>query len=179
MWLEFGEDAQNLKLGDVIKVDRTSYLVVRISGKYEYVSGTQTTMTQEVVAIPLYTTSSTTTNVIAIPWALPEVTVREAHPQLAFVVENLDPKNGRGAQIALICENADGKWVAESYSPGVRGTADWTEVELVTNHAIPPGTVRCGILAYCTPKSMGKAFFDDLQVMPYEKYEAWYGKVGK
>ena len=83
--------------------------------------------------------------------------------------ENLDPKNGRGAQIALICENADGKWVAESYSPGVRGTADWTEVELVTNHAIPPGTVRCGILAYCTPKSMGKAFFDDLQVMPYEK----------
>ena len=83
--------------------------------------------------------------------------------------EDLDPKSGRGAQIALICENADGKWISESYSPGVRGTADWTEVELVTNHAIPPGTVRCGILAYCTPKSMGKAFFDDLQVMPYEK----------
>ena len=83
--------------------------------------------------------------------------------------ENLDPKNGRGAQIALICEGADGKWIGESYSPGVRGTADWTEVELVTNHAIPAGTVRCGILAYCTPKSMGKACFDDIQIMPYEK----------
>ena len=83
--------------------------------------------------------------------------------------ENLDPKNGRGAQIALICENADGKWNSESYSPGVRGTADWTEVELVTNHAIPPGTVRCGILAYCTPRSMGKACFDDIRVTPHEK----------
>lgn len=83
--------------------------------------------------------------------------------------EDLDPKSGRGAQIALICENADGKWISESYSPGVRGTADWTEVELVTNHAIPAGTVRCGILAYCTPKSMGKACFDDIQIMPYEK----------
>lgn len=107
VWLEFGEDAQNLKLGDVIKVAGTSYLVVRISGKYEYVSGTQTTMTQEVVAIPLYTTSSTTTNAIAIPWALPEVTVREAHPQLAFVVENLDPKKIGRVRIRFAWQEKD------------------------------------------------------------------------
>lgn len=107
VWLEFGEDAQNLKLGDVIKVAGTSYLVVRISGKYEYVSGTKTTMTQEVVAIPLYATSSTTTNVIAIPWALPEVTVREAHPQLAFVVENLDPKKIGRVRIRFAWQEKD------------------------------------------------------------------------
>ena len=107
VWLEFGEDAQNLKLGDVIKVAGTSYLVVRISGQYEYVSGTQTTMTQEVVAIPLYTTSSTTTNAIAIPWALPEVTVREAHPQLAFVVENLDPKKIGRVRIRFAWQEKD------------------------------------------------------------------------
>lgn len=107
VWLEFGEDAQNLKLGDVIKVAGTSYLVVRISGKYEYVSGTQTTMKQEVVAIPLYTTSSTTTNAIAIPWALPEVTVREAHPQLAFVVENLDPKKIGRVRIRFAWQEKD------------------------------------------------------------------------
>ena len=107
VWLEFGEDAQNLKLGDVIKVDRTSYLVVRISGKYEYVSETDTTMKQEVVAIPLYTTSSTTTNAIAIPWALPEVTVREAHPQLAFVAENLDPKKIGRVRIRFAWQEKD------------------------------------------------------------------------
>ena len=83
--------------------------------------------------------------------------------------ENLDPKDGRGAQLCLFCENADGKWAREHYSPGVRGTADWTEVELITNHAIPVGTVRCGILAYCTPHTTGKACFDDIQVVPYEK----------
>lgn len=107
VWLEFGEDAQNLKLGDVIKVAGTSYLVVRISGKYEYVSETETTMKQEVVAIPLYTTSSTTTNAIAIPWALPEVTVREAHPQLAFVVENLDPKKIGRVRIRFAWQEKD------------------------------------------------------------------------
>ena len=112
VWLEFGEDAQNLKLGDVIKVEGTSYLVIKISGKYEYVSETQTTMSQEVVAIPLYTvpsksTSSTTTNVIAIPWALPEVLVREAHPQLAFVVENFDPKKIGRVRIRFAWQEKD------------------------------------------------------------------------
>lgn len=112
VWLEFGENAQNLKLGDVIKVESTSYLVIRITGKYEYVSETQTTMSQEVVAIPLYTvpsnsTSSTTTNAIAIPWALPEVMVREAHPQLAFVVENLDPKKIGRVRIRFAWQEKD------------------------------------------------------------------------
>ena len=99
VWLEFGEDAQNLKLGDVVKVETVSYLVVKIFGKYEYKSESETEMMQEVVAIPLYTVPSTsaTADMIAIPFALKkEVAVREAHPQLAFVTENLDPmKIGR------------------------------------------------------------------------------------
>lgn len=99
VWLEFGEDAQNLKLGDVVKVETVSYLVVKIFGKYEYKSESETEMIQEVVAIPLYTVPSTssTADMIAIPFALKkEVAVREAHPQLAFVAENLDPmKIGR------------------------------------------------------------------------------------
>ena len=112
VWLEFGEDTQNLKLGDVINVEGTSYLVVRISSKYEYVSETQTTMTQEVVGIPLYTATGnsgaqTATDGIAIPYALAETTMREAHPQLAFVVENLDPKKIGRVRIRFAWQEKD------------------------------------------------------------------------
>jgi len=83
--------------------------------------------------------------------------------------ENLDPKDGRGAQLCLFCEKADGTWALDRYSPGVRGTEDWTEVELITSPGISPETVRCGIVPYCTPQSTGKACFEDIQIEPYEK----------
>ena len=83
--------------------------------------------------------------------------------------ENLDPKDGRGAMLCVFCEKADGTWARDYYSPGVVGTKDWTEVELITNPAIKKESVRCGIVAYCTPQSTGKACFDDIRVTPYVK----------
>ena len=83
--------------------------------------------------------------------------------------ENLDPKDGRGAMLCVFCEKADGTWARDYYSPGVVGTKDWTEVELITNPAIKKESVRCGIVAYCTPQATGKACFDDIRVTPYVK----------
>ena len=42
-------------------------------------------------------------------------------------------------------------------------------MELITNPAIKKESVRCGIVAYCTPQSTGKACFDDIHVTPYVK----------
>lgn len=110
--LEFGEDAQDLHLGNVIKVEGVSFVIVKISGLYEYVSEKATTvMKQTVTAIPLYTvpntSTTTTTTMIAIPYALAEENVREAHPQLAFVVENLDPKKIGRVRIRFAWQEED------------------------------------------------------------------------
>ena len=88
--------------------------------------------------------------------------------------ENLDPGSRNGAQIAIICQDADGKGVArqysqgEWYSPGTKGTMDWRKIEFVTR-PIPPTAAKCLLLAYCTPQALGKAFFDDITVAPYEE----------
>lgn len=81
--------------------------------------------------------------------------------------EGLDPGRRKGAQLALLCRDAGGRSVAEWYSPGTAGTTDWRRIDFVTRK-IPPETVRCSIVAYCTPQALGRAFFDDIQVVPYE-----------
>ena len=81
--------------------------------------------------------------------------------------ENLDPGARKGAQFAIICHDADGKSVAEWYSPGTKGTKDWQKIEFVTR-PIPQTAVKGILLSYCTPQALGKAFFDDIQVAPHE-----------
>lgn len=91
--LEFGSNFQNLKLGDVIKVENVSYLVIEVSGCHEYVESSYTTAEQHVVAIPLYTVPNSNPEVyLAIPQALTDVPIRKSEPQLAFVSDVLDPK---------------------------------------------------------------------------------------
>ena len=91
--MDFGDTYQHLSLGDVILVEVTSYLVIQVTGCYEYANST-TTAAQRVVAIPLYKVpnSDSTAEGIAIPPALPGLPVRESQPQLAFVTDYYDPK---------------------------------------------------------------------------------------
>ena len=92
VFLEFGSSFQNLKLGDVIKVDDDSCLVIEVSGSEEYVDASTVTAQQRVVAIPLYEVPNSNPKVsLAIPQALPDA-VKKSQPQLAFVSDVLDPK---------------------------------------------------------------------------------------
>ena len=88
--------------------------------------------------------------------------------------ENLEPGRYKGAQLAIICLDADGKGFRDGiyelgawYSPGMKGTEDWQKFEFTTRE-IPPATAKCILIAYCTPQAIGKAYFDDIQVAPYE-----------
>ena len=58
--------------------------------------------------------------------------------------ENLEPGRYKGAQLAIICLDANGKGFRDGiyelgawYSPGMKGTKDWQKIEFVT-HEIPP-----------------------------------------
>ena len=82
--------------------------------------------------------------------------------------ENLDPGKRKGAQLCIMCKDANDTSVAEWYSPGTKGTTDWRKIEFVTR-PIPPTTVKCLLVAYCTPQALGKAYFDDIMVAPYEE----------
>ena len=88
--------------------------------------------------------------------------------------ENLEPGRYKGAQLAIICLDANGKGFRDGiyelgawYSRGMKGTKDWQKIEFVT-HTIPPETAKCVLVAYCTPQALGKAYFDDITVAPYE-----------
>lgn len=82
--------------------------------------------------------------------------------------EDLDPGARKGAQLCIMCRDAGGTCVAEWYSAGTKGTKDWQRIEFVTR-PIPPTAVQCLLVAYCTPQALGKAFFDDILVTPYEE----------
>ena len=115
----------------------------------------------------------------ALPYVYPSCEV-SLQPGVAYRVsgwirtENLDPGKRKGAQLAIVCTDANGKGFRDGvyehgawYSPGTKGTEDWRKIEFVTR-PIPQEAVRCALLAYCTPQALGKACFDDIQVAPYE-----------
>jgi hypothetical protein len=112
LWMDFGSDFQDLKLGDVIKVDDESFLVIQVSGAHEYTDAKTTIAQQQVVAIPLYTVPSesdtSTSAVLPIPQALPGVTVRESQPQLAFVTDVIDPMKIGRVRIRFPWQKEDG-----------------------------------------------------------------------
>jgi L-rhamnose mutarotase len=112
LFMDFGEDYQNLKLGDVIKVEKKPYLVIQIDGSYEY-KDPETISQQKVVAIPLY--EATDNNLVAMPPALPKVCIRESQPQLAFVTHNIDPKKIGRVRLRFAWQEKD-----DDASPWVR-----------------------------------------------------------
>ena len=87
--LEFGENIQQLSIGDKIKVDGENYIVIGVNGYcvYTYDQSSKATCEehQHVIGVKLYGKA-------AIPPALPDVIVRESQPQLAFVEDNFDPQ---------------------------------------------------------------------------------------
>ena len=82
--------------------------------------------------------------------------------------ENLVPASGGGAMLAIECSDGEGRHLGGSYSKSIRGTHDWTRIEGVTT-AIPDRAANMSFVPYCTPGSVGKAYFDDIEVVPYEK----------
>lgn len=98
VWLDFGSNYKPIKLGDKLHVDGSDYVAIYVEGSYEN--------SQEhllVSAIPVLDLGSSEigdtpdgkeawNSVIPIPPALPDVIIREAKPQVAFVAETLDPE---------------------------------------------------------------------------------------
>ena len=105
--MDFGDDYQDLKLGDVIKVDNKPYLIYQIDGSYEY-EESKTTSQQKIVAIPLYEAANDNDDhLVAIPPALPETCVRESSPQLAFVTHNVDPRKIGRVRLRFAWQESD------------------------------------------------------------------------
>ena len=82
--------------------------------------------------------------------------------------ENLVPGKGNGATLGIEWNDVDGRHLGGSYSKGLKGTHDWTRIEGVTT-AIPQKAATITFIPYCTPGSVGKAYFDDIEIVPYEK----------
>lgn len=94
VYLNFGEDTQNLLIGDQIVVDGTNYLVIGVNGGCNLVKkenlhakGAIYEERQQVIAVKLYGDSE-----LAIPPLLPDTTIRESQAQLAFVTQTMDPE---------------------------------------------------------------------------------------
>ena len=99
VWLDFGNYYRPIKLGDKLKVAEKDYVAISVEGSYE--NGQEHLL---VSAVPVYSTSDTVsspqtslsgwdgwTSTVPLPPALPDVVIRDARPQVAFVAETLDP----------------------------------------------------------------------------------------
>ena len=72
-----------------------------------------------------------------------------------------------GASICIEWSGADGKWMGGAYAGGVKGTRFWTKVESMTA-TIPEGARSFRVCAYVRKGMTGKAWFDDICVVPVE-----------
>ena len=89
--LNFETNLQDLKIGDMIKVDSKHYLVIGVNGSLEY-ADQKFNVKQEVKAIPFYETNNNTITYTPIPPKQTDVYIRESESQHAVVYENLDPQ---------------------------------------------------------------------------------------
>ena len=99
VWLDFGNYYRPIKLGDKLRVANKDYVAISVEGSYE--NGQEHLL---VSAIPVFSISETESSPQTVttaydPWttscpfppALPDIVIRDARPQVAFVAENLDP----------------------------------------------------------------------------------------
>ena len=112
VFLDFKDNPQDLKIGDLIKVDSTVFLVIEVKGSEEYVDG-RYEMHQKVVGIQPYKKSDG--NYIPIPPRLPDLIVRESQAQPATVAANFDPKKIGRVRIRFAWQNG-----TDDASPWVR-----------------------------------------------------------
>ncbi len=75
--------------------------------------------------------------------------------------ENIETPGGGGATICVEFRKG-GKWLSGHYPQGVRGTADWTRVEIVG--IVPVDAERTTLCLYLRPKATGKAWFDEVAI---------------
>lgn len=116
VWLDFGNYYFPIKLGDKLRVANKDYVAISVEGSYEN--------SQEhllVSAIPVFSLSDTdsgkqTATTAGDPWttscpfppALPDVIIRDARPQVAFVAEILDPENLGRIRVRYPWQDAEG-----------------------------------------------------------------------
>ena len=110
LWLDFGNYYKPINLGDKLHVAGQDYVAISINGSYEIEEKEEGKTIKEdllVSAVPVmtltntYVTTETTTDIgedvwtstFPLPPALPDVVIRDARPQVAFVAETLDPQN--------------------------------------------------------------------------------------
>lgn len=82
--------------------------------------------------------------------------------------EDIVPGKGNGAALAIEWADAEGHHLGGAYSAGLKGSHDWTRIEGVTV-AIPEKAATFTVIPFCTPGTTGRAFFDDIEVAPYER----------
>ena len=116
VWLDFGNYYRPIKLGDKLRVANKDYVAISVEGSYE--NGQEHLL---VSAIPVFSISETeqspqTATTDGDPWtasvpfppALPDVVIRDARPQVAFVAENLDPETLGRIRVRYPWQDADG-----------------------------------------------------------------------
>ena len=108
-----------------------------------------------------------------LPYAFPSQKVRlepgQTYRFSAWVrTEGLGPANVHGATLGIEWSDANGRHLGGSYTGGLKGTTEWTRLEGVTT-AIPEKAASFRFLPYCSPGCVGKAYFDDMELAPYER----------
>ncbi len=82
--------------------------------------------------------------------------------------EGLKSAKGGGAKLGIERSDANGRHLGGTYSRDLKGDSDWTRIEGVTSE-ISEMTASIVFIPYCTPGCVGKAYFDDIEIVPYEK----------
>ena len=108
-----------------------------------------------------------------LPYAFPSQKIRlepgQTYRFSAWIrTEGLGPANVHGATLGIEWSDANGRHLGGSYTGGLKGTMDWTRLEGVTT-AIPEKAASFRLIPYCTAGCTGKAYFDDMEVVPYER----------
>ena len=108
-----------------------------------------------------------------LPYAFPSCKIHLKPGQIyrfsAWIrTEGLKSAQGGGAKLGIERSDANGRHLGGSYSRDLKGNADWTRIEGVTS-VISEMTTRTSFIPYCTPGCVGKAYFDDIEIVPYEK----------
>ena len=95
---------------------------------------------------------------------LPAVPGRSYRAAVWAKTENLV---GGRAMVCIEWYNEAGRWIGGVYSQGIRGTKDWTEINVVASR-LPETAKTFRIGVYVERGGYGRAWFDDVSLMPVE-----------
>ena len=108
-----------------------------------------------------------------LPYAFPSCKIHLKPGQIyrfsAWIrTEGLKSAQGGGAKLGIERSDANGRHLGGTYSRDLKGSENWTRIEGVTG-VISEMTASISFIPYCTPGCVGKAYFDDIEIVPYEK----------